>query len=92
MKEKILILGWILFLSIGIYIYSSNNIKYQYDYNWWLLKNVLAAVAPDSYQVNTWSKQWDNKISSITFSLSSDAVSSISVDTVIVPPPPRDSH
>lgn len=92
MKEKILILGWILFLSIGIYIYSSNNIKYQYDYNWWLLKNVLAAVTPDSYQVNTWSKQWDNKSSSITFSLSSDAVSSISVDTVIVPPPPRDSH
>ncbi len=92
MKEKLLIMSWVLFLSLWIFIYSDDNINHQYSYNGWLLQNVIAAVSPDQYQVNTWSSDWDNLQDSVQFTLSEDAVSSVAVNTIVIPPPPRDSH
>lgn len=92
MKEKILILSWILFLSLWVFMYSSDNVKSQYNYNGWLFKNVLAAVVPDSYQVSIWSGGWDNWTDKVTFSLSNDSASSIDLSPITTTPPPRDSH
>ena len=92
MKERIVLLSWILFVAIGIYMMAVIQRPQQYDYNGWVLKAVYAAVAPDTNSVYTWSPEWTKWITDITVNISQETVNPTQVRSVYVPPPPRDSH
>ena len=92
MKEKIMLLFWILFLGSGIYVLSTHSDPQQYNYNGWIFKSVYAAVAPDSASVYKTNPSWNKTLNKVMVDVSSNSVHGVTVKSVYVPPPPRDSH
>jgi len=92
MKEKIILLSWLTFVGIGIYMFASLSNPQQYNYNGGLIKNVYAAVAPDTNNSFNVNPTWNKSIDEVTVQIDSESVTPTTVTQVIVPPPPRHSH
>lgn len=92
MKERFILFVWLSFIAIGIYMFALWNKIQQFDYNGWLLKNVYAAVAPDTSTSYKPDPEWSNEIENITVNIAKETVVPTPVRSVFVPPPPRHSH
>lgn len=92
MKEKIMLLFWILFVSSWVYVLSTHKDPQQYNYNGWIFKNVYAVVAPDSASTYKSNPNWNSSINKVMVNVSSNSVARTVVNSVYIPPPPRDSH
>jgi len=92
MKEKIMLLSWLLFVWVGIYLLAAITNPQQYNYNGGLVKNVYAAVAPDTNNTFNVNPTWNRTVEEVTVQVASESVDPTPIAEVIVPPPPRHSH
>lgn len=92
MKEKIMLMFGVLFVAGWVFVLAVTSRPQQYDYNGGILKQVYAAVAPDTNNVYTSNPKWTRSIERIIVNVSPDQVNSTPIENIYVPPPPRDSH
>ena len=92
MKEKIMLLFGVLFIAGWLFVTAITTRPQQYDYNGGFLKQVYAAVAPDTNSSYTSNPKWMKNTEKVIVNVSPENVVPTTLSTVIVPPPPRHSH
>ena len=93
MKEKLILLMWLLFTWFGLYLISVQSVSQQYDYNGWLFKKAYAAVTPDSNnKFKTGDDlKWNNDVKKVIVNVWEETVTPASPDNIYIPPV-RHSH